>query len=44
MNQNQTVMFWKPELIIAAQPSGLYVAIRPAPSSTTAVTQPHVRR
>lgn len=34
---NQTVIFWKPELLIRAEASGLYVAVKAAaPSTTTA--------
>jgi hypothetical protein len=43
MNQQQTVIFWKPELVISAQPSGLYVAIKAAAPSA-GVAQSNVRR
>ncbi len=37
---HQTVIFWKPELLIRAEASGLYVAVKAAAPSTTKTAQP----
>jgi hypothetical protein len=47
---NTTVIFWKPELLIRAQASGLYVAVKatspssPKPADPSALVRQYVNR
>ena len=44
LSMNTTVIFWKPELLIRAQPSGLYVAVKATAPSATKPQQPTPRQ